>query len=102
MSRRVVTKEDVQAAKQGVLEIGPDDLVTEAALEASAREGVSIVRKGEAAPPPREARSPAAPAAGKEAFDPFAPGSAALSATDGTPAAIVTAVGKNRPFVLAE
>src|SRR5580693_4821065 len=101
MSRRVVTKEDVQAAKQGVLEIGPDDLVTEAALEASAREGVSIVRKGEAAPPPREPKAPGA-AAPAQAFDPFAPGSAALSATDGTPAAIVTAVGKNRPFVLAE
>jgi ACT domain-containing protein len=102
MSRRVVTKEDVLAAKGGVLEIGSDDLVTAAALEASTRENVQIVRKAEAAPPARESAPGGAPAANAGPFDPFAPGTAALSATDGSPAAIVTAVGKNRPFVLAE
>jgi ACT domain-containing protein len=99
MSRRVVTKEDVLAAKGGVLEIGPDDLVTAAALEASTREGVQIARKTETAPVARET-APVHPAG--PAFDHFAPGTAAVSATDGSPAAIVTAVGKNRPFVLAE
>jgi ACT domain-containing protein len=102
MSRRVVTKEDViAAAKSGVLEVGPDDYVTEAALEASTRENVRIVRSSPQSNPPPAARAEGAKAA-TPAFDHFAPGTAALSATDGSPAAIVTAVGKNRAFVLAE
>lgn len=103
MSRRVVTKEDVLAAKGGVLEVGPDDVVTAAALEASTRESVQIVRKDGAAPSLPEKAPQAPPQRGDAApWDSFAPGSAATSATDGQPAAIVTAVGKNRPFVLAE
>ena len=102
MSRRVVTKEDViAAAKSGVLEVGPDDYVTEAALEASTRENVRIVRAAPHSVPPVAARGEGARAPAP-AFDHFAPGAAALSATDGSPAAIVTAVGKNRAFVLAE
>ncbi|HZV02789.1 MAG TPA: ACT domain-containing protein [Planctomycetota bacterium] len=109
MSRRVVTKEDViAAAKSGVLEVGPDDYVTEAALEASTRENVRIVRASPHPNPPPAARGEGERARGEgvraatPAFDHFAPGTAALSATDGSPAAIVTAVGKNRAFVLAE
>src|SRR5271170_5179449 len=96
MSRRVVTKEDVLAARGGTLEIGPDDLVTAAALEASARASVQLVR--------REGSSEPAPATPPSAapWDSFAPGAAGLSAADGAPAAVVTAVGRNRPFVLAE
>jgi ACT domain-containing protein len=96
MSRRVVTKEDVLAAKGGTLEIGPDDVVTAAALEASTRASVQIVRR-EGAPEPAPA---AAPAPGP--WDSFAPGAAGISAADGAPAAVVTAIGRNRPFVLAE
>jgi ACT domain-containing protein len=99
MSRRVVTKEDVLAAKGGVLEVGPDDVVTAAALEAATRAAVAIVRKGETAAPPAR---PAPEAQAPGPWDSFAPGSSALSASDGSPAAVVTAVGKNRPFVLAE
>ncbi len=99
MSRRVVTKEDVLAAKGGLLEVGPDDLVTAAALEASTREGVKIVRAGESAEKPAAATPPPASAS---PWDGFAAGNAADSAADSTPAAFVTAVGKNRPYVLAE
>ena len=98
MTRRVVTKEDVLAAKGGLLEVGPEDVVTAAALEASTREGVRIVRAGDA--PEKPAPAPA-PAASATPWDGFAAGNAAVSA-DSAPAAFVTAVGKNRPYVLAE
>jgi ACT domain-containing protein len=103
MSRRVVTKEDIASAKQGVLEVGADDLVTAAALEAATRAAVQIVRRPEApsAKPASAAPAPAAVVA-QAPWDSFTAGTAAISATDGRPAAIVTAVGKNRPFVLAE
>jgi ACT domain-containing protein len=100
MSRRVVTREDVLAAKGGLLEIGPDDVVTAAALEASTREGVRIVRAGDAPAKATPAPAPAA-SASATAWDGFAAGNAAVSA-DSSPAAFVTAVGKNRPYVLAE
>ncbi|MEZ0227036.1 MAG: ACT domain-containing protein [Planctomycetota bacterium] len=104
MSRRVVTKEDVLAAKNGVLEVGPDDVITAAALEASTRESVSIVRKGEPQVPERAQRveGPKATPVTATPWDAFNPGNSATSATDGQPAAIVTAIGRNRPFVLAE
>jgi ACT domain-containing protein len=104
MSRRVVTKEDIASAKQGVLEVGADDLVTAAALEAATRAAVQIVRRPEAQSAKPASAAPASPtsASAQAPWDSFNAGSAAISATDGRPAAIVTAVGKNRPFVLAE
>jgi ACT domain-containing protein len=105
MSRRVVTKEDVDSAKGGKLEVGPEDTITAAALEAATRANVAIVRKSDAPPAPPEKQAVAAtsaPATPAGPWDSFASGSSANTATDGTPAAIVTAVGRNRPFVLAE
>lgn len=103
MSRRVVTKEDIASARGGVLEVGPDDLVTAAALEAATRAAVQIVRKGESAPaaPARPETKAPVPAAPRESapWDSFGSGTAAQ---DGRTTAIVTAVGRNRPFVLAE
>jgi ACT domain-containing protein len=100
MSRRVVTKEDVSLAKGGVLEVGPDDLVTAAALEAATRAAVQIVRSG--ASPAASAAPASSPRPASVPWDSFASGSASGSSDPSGPAAIVTAVGKNRPFVLAE
>ena len=89
MSRRVLTRADVEAAqKDGRLELGPRDVVTPAARELAERLGVEIRHAGQpaAAPTPRASRELA------EHPD----------AHQGTERAVVTAVGRNRPGVLAE
>ncbi len=104
MARRVITKQDVDAARDGTLAIGPDDVVTAAALEAAARARVAIVRGEPEASAP--AATPQLQAPNSEprtpSWDPFAPGAAAPTSSDGAPSAIVTAIGRNRPFVLSE
>jgi len=87
MPRRIITREDVQAAQgSGALELGPDDVLTQAARELAQRAGVTI-QQASAAP-----TSPA-PA-------PFGPGPHA--GPSGAEMAVVTAVGRNRLHILAE
>jgi ACT domain-containing protein len=93
VGRRVLTKADVEAAREaGLLELGPRDVLTAAARELAERVGVEIRLPSGAAPtapyvpPPR-------PAQGAHGGD-----------AQATPPerAVVTAVGRNRPFVLSE
>ena len=86
MARRIVTREDVEAARgQGTVEIGPDDVVTEAARELAKRSGVSI-------------------RATSSQLDPLPSRSSVQGAEPARDShnAIVTAVGRNRRFILAE
>jgi len=82
--RPVVTKEDVEAARSaGALEIDADAVITQAARELAERTGVTL----------RRATGPAlAPL-------PASPGPAPQEPRD---ACVVTAVGRNRPFILSE
>ena len=86
MPRRIVTREDVQAAQGGTLEVSTDDVVTEAARDFARRSGVTIRETGGAAlaPPPLTTLGPTP------------------VADDHSNQCIVTVVGRNRAFVLAE
>jgi len=88
VARRVITRADVEAARaSGSLAVGPRDLVTAAAREAAARAGVAL-RTEDGAPDPST---------------PTLPPTASLARAAATPErALVTAVGRNRPRVLAE
>ena len=84
MTRTIVTKADVKAAKGGALEVSPDAVVTEAARELAERIGITIsVEQVHAAALPTPPGAPtAAPAPVNRC--------------------LVTAVGRNRPRILAE
>jgi len=91
MSRRFITQEDVKAASaDGVLELGADDQLTDAAEAAARRLGVSIHRASptDASPvrAPRPVPSIATPA----------------MTTKAGPHAVVSVIGRNRSHVLAE
>jgi ACT domain-containing protein len=107
MARRILTKQDVLAhASYGRIEVGPDDIVTPAALEAARRAAVEIVQgagapvlpgaalleAGTRAPGPALARLAAAARSSPP------PG----AGEDGENEVILTCVGRNRPGVLAE
>lgn len=88
MARRIITQEDVKAAAaSGALQIGPDDVVTQAARDLAKRSGVSIdAAPGAAAPSPMPVGLP----------------SGALPVAPSGEMAVVTAVGRNRLHILAE
>lgn len=90
MARRFITREDVtREARDGVLEVGPDDIITAAAEEIATRRKISI----------RRSDAPRAPGAPPSDAPVFAPPRS--TAADGGQV-IVAAVGRNRPYVLAE
>ena len=89
MARRVLTRADVEAARaEGRLELGPRDVLTPAARELAERVGVEVRKAGEPAPAPapRPSRALASHPDAQQAAE----------------RAVVTAVGRNRPFVLSE
>lgn len=87
MVRPIITQEDVKAARdKGILEVPEDAVVTQAARELAQRSGVSIKQAG-------------APAALPAHLPRGLPGE---SATADSNRCLLTAVGRNRPFILAE
>jgi ACT domain-containing protein len=93
MARRILTKADVEAARsKGELTLGPDDFLTEAAREYANRIGLALREPGVAGAP-----ATSAPSGGSSV------GHAPLrdDALSGE-GAIVTAIGRNRPHILAE
>ncbi len=84
MARPIITREDVKAAKQGTLEVSAEAVVTQAARELAARSGVTIQLAGTPALTPLPASLSDAPAPPDENR------------------CLVTCVGRNRPFILAE
>jgi ACT domain-containing protein len=91
MARRFITREDVlNEARDGLLEVDADDIITAAAEEIAARKGIRVERRAAATPlaTPGPERAPVHAAA---------PMSAKLA-----PHVIVSAVGRNRGRVLAE
>lgn len=91
MIRRFYTSRDIEAlsADGSVLAVGADDVVTPSAMEAAARRGVQVERGD-----------------GRDATLPLAvePSAAVLDSESGTRSGevILTAFGRNRPWVLAE
>jgi ACT domain-containing protein len=85
MARPIVTKADVQAAKGGTLQVSADAVVTEAARDLAERVGVTITVE--------RLHDTALPAA---------PGAPGRPSPDPVNRCLVTAVGRNRPRVLAE
>ena len=84
--KRILTRADVEAAGSGgTLELGPDDVLTGAARDLAQRLGVKLNRGGGGLPP-----GPAGGAVPR------------VTAVEEGDKAIVTAVGRNRPFILAE
>ncbi|MDF1661419.1 MAG: ACT domain-containing protein [Planctomycetota bacterium] len=97
MPRKFITRQDVtNNAKDGVLEIGPNDVITAAAEEIAGRRNISIVRQDESG-----ASQPGSTPVQRPAI-------AAPSRLDRTGDSdlrdhvIVSAVGRNRSSVLAE
>jgi ACT domain-containing protein len=97
MPRKFITKEDVSNnSRDGVLEIGPDDVITSAAEEIAQRRGVSLVRasgSGSAKPISLPIPRPAISAPSQLNRE---------SSADKRNHVIVAAVGRNRTRVLAE
>ena len=86
MTKRIVTREDVEAARAaGSLEIADGDVVTEAARDLAGRIGVSLT-------PARAGGLPPLPSIRD----------ASAVVAEAGPRCIVTVVGRNRPFVLSE
>ncbi|RMG17377.1 MAG: ACT domain-containing protein [Planctomycetota bacterium] len=85
MARPIVTRADVAAA-QGSLEVPADAVVTEAARELAERRGIALRRAGTEA-------SPSAPSPAEGGLPP---------APEAPNRCLVTAVGRNRPGILAE
>lgn len=83
MPRRFITREDVVSnAVDGVLEIGPRDIITSAAEDIAARKNVKIIRAGATQLAPKNPPRDETPGSGTRV--------------------IVSAVGRNRPRVVAE
>ena len=96
MSRRFVTSDDVQRATAGELVVDPETVVTPQALEAAAASGVSIrTSDGASYTEPTPNRGPDADRA--PAHLPHLPEPAGPET-----GVVVTAVGRNRPGILAE
>lgn len=97
MPRKFITRQDVtNNAKDGVLEIGPNDVITAAAEEIASRRSISIVRQSgssssPSSPPPLPRPAISAPSRLDRSND--------ASQKDHV---IVAAVGRNRSSVLAE
>ena len=97
MPRKFITRQDVtNNAKDGVLEIGPNDVITAAAEEIARRRNIEITRQGQSAssssaPPPLPRPAISAPSRLDRSAE-----------TQDANHVIVAAVGRNRTSVLAE
>ena len=98
MARRFLTAEDVRQAGEREIVIDETTVVTPQALEAAQAAGISLVTASGAWSEPAPDRGPDAAASATKL--PHLPGPADEGASATT--AIVTAVGVNRPGVLAE
>lgn len=100
MPRRFLTAEDVRRATTNELVVDEDTLVTPQALETAEASGVTIrggTRAGSGAPPSR------GPDAERAVYHlPHLPEPASESESGSVSSVMVTAVGRNRPGVLAE
>lgn len=102
MSRRFITVEDVRRAQGGELIVDPETVVTPQAIEAAANAGVTIRSSaGGAYLEPKPDRGPDAERA-KHYLPHMPEPDGDLASMDGSTGVVVTAVGKNRPGVLAE
>ena len=101
MPRRFITVEDVRRAGGAELSVDPDTVVTPQALEAAAAAGITIrSASGGAYVPPAPDRGPDAARASQHL--PHLPEPASSTSMDGATGVVVTAVGRNRPGILAE
>ena len=102
MSRRFITVEDVRRVSGHELLVDADTVVTPQALEAAASAGISIrTTAGAAYEEPQPDRGPDAERAVHHL--PHLPEpEGGMSTPDGSTGVVVTAVGRNRPGVLAE
>lgn len=98
MTRRFLTAEDVRSAQGRSIQVDAATIVTPQALEEAQRLGVSLVTGAAAWREPTPDRGPDAQRAAR-----VLPHLPEPDAVDGTPTGVVvTAVGRNRPGVLAE
>lgn len=94
MSRRFLTAEDVRRAGSREIRVEPQTVVTPQALEAAQAAGVRIVTAEGAWTPPAPERGPDAERPPRNLPEP-------QEASELVTGAIVTAVGRNQPGVLA-